>query len=479
LNSSLRTRRAILDTAFDHPAGLLALAGEAGFAWRSPSRTIVTAGVAARIPAPPGPRRLERLARVAGSLLAGGGRADARGAGGVPGGGGTGGGGTGGGGTGGGGTGGGGAGGGGAGGAAPFAVGALPFDERTHGELVVPTLVLEQAPGGAVVATSVATGADPPDPAVLAARLIARTLWDPRADGSADRSAHASASLTAQPSAGPAEASWPRRIEVTPTWERPGWRAAVEAILEEIGAGRLDKAVLSRQVVLEADRPFGRAALLGRLAARGAGAYLYASGGFVGASPELLVARSRGTARSRPLAGTVPRGAGAAEEARQIARLRSSAKEALEHRLVVDAVAGGLAKAADLVEVAATQVVSLPTVAHLATEITATLGDPPPAALDLVALLHPTPAVAGTPREAAVDLLARLEPSRRGLYAGPVGWMDANGDGEWAVALRCAGLGGRRARLFAGAGIVAGSDPDAEWDETTSKLRAIFEVLSS
>ena len=436
MNSSLRARRAILDLAFDHPAGLLALAGEAGFAWRSPSRTIVTAGVTARIPAPPGPRRLERLARVAGSLLSGGGRTDARRAGDVQGAG-------------------------GAVGAAPFVVGALPFDERSHGELVVPALVLEQAPGGAVVVTSVAAGVDPPDPAALAGRLIAGTPSHPRAGGSADRSARVP------------------RIEVTPCWERPGWRAAVEAILEEIGAGRLDKAVLSRQVVLEADRPFGRAALLGRLAARGSGAYLYASGGFVGASPELLVARSGGTARSRPLAGTVPRGAGGAEEARQIARLRSSAKEALEHRLVVDAVAGGLAKAADLVEIAATQVVSLPTVAHLATEVTATLGDPPPTALDLLTLLHPTPAVAGTPRETAVDLLARLEPSGRGLYAGPVGWMDANGDGEWAVALRCATLAGRRARLFAGAGIVAGSDPDAEWDETTSKLRAIFEVLSS
>jgi menaquinone-specific isochorismate synthase len=356
---------------------------------------------------------------------------------------------------------------------APIVVGALPFDDRALGELVVPALVLEQAPGGPVVATSIAAGVDPPDPADLARRLVAATADFGRpVPGPQASSVHTTARTR------PGEAGWPPRIEVTPCWERPGWRAAVEAILGEIAAGRLDKAVLSRQVLLEADRPFGRASLLGRLAARGSGAYLYASGGFVGASPELLVARSGATARSRPLAGTVPRGAGAAEEARQLARLRSSAKEALEHRLVVDAVAGALAKAADLVEVAATQIVSLPTVAHLATEVTATLGDGPPTALDLVALLHPTPAVAGTPREAAVDLLARLEPSGRGLYAGAVGWMDARGDGEWAVALRCASLAGRRALLYAGAGIVAGSDPDAEWDETTSKLRAIFEVLS-
>jgi isochorismate synthase len=252
----------------------------------------------------------------------------------------------------------------------------------------------------------------------------------------------------------------------------------VAAILEAIAAGQLDKAVLTRQVLVEAERPFRRAALLGRLAARAAGVYLYACGGLVGASPELLIARAGRTARSRPLAGTVPRGASPAEEAASLARLRGSPKEALEHRLVVDAVAGGLAKAADRVEVAATGVVRLPTVAHLATELTAALGEPPPSALDLVAALHPTPAVGGTPTQAALDLLARLEPAGRGRYAGPVGWVDGAGDGEWAVALRCAELAGRRARLFAGAGIVAGSNPEAEWDETSSKLRAILDVLA-
>jgi len=398
------------------PVGLLALAGESGFAWRSPDRTLVTAGVAARIPIPAGPRRLERLAATVGSLLQPAAPAPP----GLTG--------------------------------PPLAVGAIPFDPRTPGELVVPALVLEQAAGGAVRATSIAAGTAPPDPAALATRLAAR--------------------------AAAAGGRWPERVTVTSRWQRPAWRAAVEAILEAIATGHLDKAVLAREVLVEADRPFGRAALLGRLAARDAGAYLYASGGFVGASPELLVARSGGVARSRPLAGTVPRGGSPAEEARRLAWLRASAKDALEHRLVVDAVAAALAKTADRVEAAATEVVRLPTVAHLGTEITASLGDPPASALDLVALLHPTPAVAGTPREAALDLLAALEPTGRGLYAGPVGWVDAAGDGEWAVALRCASLAGPRARLFAGAGIVAGSQPDAEWDETASKLRAVLDVLT-
>ncbi len=428
LRSNLRARRANLDIGLQPPAGLLALAGERGFAWHSTGRTLVTAGVAARIPASPGAGRLERLATTVAALLGPATTADG----------------------------------------GPLAVGALPFDDATPGELTVPALVLEPAPAGGVLATTVAAGTDPPDPATLVAHLLSRS------DGPAQP--HRAGRGKAPGAAAPAQS--PASVRVTPAWERPGWRAAVTTILEEIAAGHLDKAVLAREVLVEADRPFARAELLRRLAARGAGAYLYASGGFIGASPELLVNRSGRLARSRPLAGTVPRGASPAEEAASLAWLRTSAKEALEHRLVVDAVTGALAKAADRVEVAATQIVRLPTVAHLGTEVSASLGDPPPSALDLVALLHPTPAVAGTPPQAALDLLARLEPSSRGLYAGPVGWVDGAGDGEWAVALRCAVLEGRRARLFAGAGIVAGSDPDAEWDETASKLRAMLDVLS-
>ncbi len=417
LTALLRTRSERLDPgarlALERAAGgLLGLAGEAGFVWRSPARTLVTAGAVHRVPVPTGPRRLERLATAVHALL-GTPEVPSR-----P--------------------------------ILPMVVGAIPFDDRSPGELVVPALVLEPAAGGGLHASAIAVGADPPDPVGLATRLLTRA----------------------------ASGDWPRRVTVSSRWERPEWRAAVEAILRAVRSGRLDKAVLAREVIVRADRPFARAAVLARLAARSAGSYLYASGGFVGASPELLVTRRGRVASSRPLAGTVPRGATPAEEARRQAWLRSSAKEALEHRLVVEAVAGALAKAAERIEVAATGVVRLPTVSHLATAITAGLGEAAPSALDLVALLHPTPAVAGTPREAALGLLAALEPAGRGLYGGPVGWMDAAGDGEWAVALRCASLAGPRARLLAGAGIVAGSDPDAEWDETASKLQAMLEVLT-
>jgi len=134
---------------------------------------------------------------------------------------------------------------------------------------------------------------------------------------------------------------------------------------------------------------------------------------------------------------------------------------------------------ADEVAVAPVEVVRLPTVAHLATRVSAALTEPLPSALELAGLLHPTPAVAGAPREAALEVLAWLEPFHRGAYGGPVGWVDHRGDGEWAVALRCATLDGPVARLVAGAGIVAGSDPEAEWAESGYKLEAMLRVLTS
>jgi isochorismate synthase len=263
--------------------------------------------------------------------------------------------------------------------------------------------------------------------------------------------------------------------------EGPGlaaWRRGVVAALEAIGSGRLDKVVLAREAAVEAEWPFPRVELLRRLQRRsGRSTFLYASGGLVGASPELLVRRRGRVATSRPMAGTVPQGDSVDGETEGLVRLARSPKEGAEHRLVVDAVAEGLAKVADRVEVGRPEVVRLATVAHLATEITADLTGPLPTALELAGLLHPTPAVGGSPRDAALTAIAALEPFDRGCYAGPVGWVDHRGDGEWAIALRGATLDGRRAHLLAGAGIVPGSDPDTEWVETEHKLRAMLEVL--
>jgi menaquinone-specific isochorismate synthase len=464
----------------------LELAGEDGFAWRSPGVTLVGAGSAARILVGTGPGRIERAAEAVARSLGAAQVEDPERS-----------------------------------GLGPAAVGALPFSPASPGELVVPSLLLRTGRDGRTWA--VLTGprpVEPPPAADLLARLrataaadlpwpAARRLDGPWPGGRLDGPWPAGHSDGSWPGGRP-DGPWPPGGGVWTTAAaasagglpsrsgapQPGgsgsgatgpggfglaaWREAVLAALEAIGTGRLDKVVLAREAAVEGERPFPRPELLRRLRRRSGGStFLYASGGFVGASPELLVRRQGRVATSRPMAGTAPRGDSAAAEADGLARLTGSAKEAVEHRLVVDAVAEGLAKAADRVEVGRPEVVRLTTVAHLATEITAELTGPLPTALELAGLLHPTPAVGGSPRDAALAAIAALEPFDRGCYAGPVGWVDHAGDGEWAVALRGASLHGRHARLLAGAGIVPGSDPDAEWAETEHKLRAMLEVLLS
>src|SRR4029450_5574180 len=158
--------------------------------------------------------------------------------------------------------------------------------------------------------------------------------------------------------------------------------------------------------------------------------------------------------------------------------LRPSDKAAAEHGVVVDAVAETLTKVADQVDVTPAEVVRLPTVAHLATRVTARLTEPLPSAPDLPAPLHPPPAVGGVPRDLALAVLAELEPFERGPYAGPVGWVDAAGDGEWAIAIRCATLTGAGARPVGGAGIVAAPARQAEWAETEWKRAAVLGALA-
>jgi isochorismate synthase EntC len=174
------------------------------------------------------------------------------------------------------------------------------------------------------------------------------------------------------------------------------------------------------------------------------------------------------------MAGTVARDAG--DDA--VAALADSVKDGREHQFVVDAIVEVLRDRCESLDVARTpEIARFSSVAHLVTPIRAVLRDPAPSALELAWALHPTPAVGGTPRAVSLDLIARLESRDRGRYAGPVGWVDALGDGEWAVALRGGEIHGRTAVLRAGAGIVAGSDSDAEWAETEAKLDPMLRAL--
>lgn len=259
------------------------------------------------------------------------------------------------------------------------------------------------------------------------------------------------------------------------------WRDGVAAAVEAIHAGTLDKVVLALDLPGRADAPVDPRALLDRLAAGYPGCWAYAVDGLVGATPELLVARRGERVRSAPVAGTMPREAGDAPDA-GVAALLGSAKEAHEHALVVESVVERLAPyCAELSVPPAPTMLRLPTVVHLTSEVTGRLSKPV-SALRLAGALHPTAAVAGTPTDRALAMIRASEPVDRGRYAGPVGWVDARGDGEWGIALRCAEISGSEVRLFAGCGIVAGSEPEAEaaeWRAKISAVRALLDKRSS
>lgn len=265
---------------------------------------------------------------------------------------------------------------------------------------------------------------------------------------------------------------------VAPVPEERAWQGAVEEAVRRLRHGELEKVVLARALDLAADAAIDVRVPAARLAARFPGCYTYVCDGLVGASPELLVRRMGRHAESLVLAGSTPRGATDDEDARLSAALLSSAKDRHEHRLAVESVREVLASLARDVDGAEEpQLLRLANLHHLATHLEAWLPTPAPSALALAGALHPTAAVGGTPRPTALDLIRALEAAPRGRYAGPVGWVDSNGDGEFALALRCAQVDGASARLWAGAGIVAESVPEAEVAETSVKLDAALDAL--
>ncbi|MFZ4584584.1 MAG: isochorismate synthase [Acidimicrobiia bacterium] len=255
------------------------------------------------------------------------------------------------------------------------------------------------------------------------------------------------------------------------------WQLQVNDALDAIARGDVTKLVLAREVIIEADAPFAIHRILARLRASQGGCFVFGIDGFVGASPELLVRRTGALVESSPMAGTAARGGTQADDDAAVDALRHSEKNAREHRVVIDAVRAALAPhCRDLVVPDHPDVVRLATLSHLVTNVRGSLTSSA-TALDLACALHPTPAVNGTPTEAARSLIAQIEQFDRGPYAGPTGWVDATGDGTFVVALRCAQIHGAQAQLFAGAGIVAGSDPDSEWAETQTKLEPMLRAL--
>ncbi len=345
-------------------------------------------------------------------------------------------------------------------GPAPRAMGALPFDPLASGSLVIPAWATVRTAAGA---------------------------WE--------------LEMTGPRGAGLSEAAGDSRPQVPARWagrtsprapfgelqmlERPdasAYAGMVEAARARIRAGALDKVVLARTLEVRAGRTLDPAQLLRRLRAVEPAGYAFAAptatGTLVGASPELLAQVSGRTLIMNPLAGSAPRhGDPRADHAAGEQLLRSD-KDRHEHEVVVRAVAAALAPLCDGLDHPDEPVLhATANVWHLATPFHGRLRIGVRSVLSVVAALHPTPAVGGFPAAAALETLRELEPFERGSYAGPIGWVDAEGDGVWALALRCAELSGEHARLYAGAGIVAESDPDSEVEETARKFRAFLDSL--
>jgi menaquinone-specific isochorismate synthase len=258
------------------------------------------------------------------------------------------------------------------------------------------------------------------------------------------------------------------------------WMTVVAEAVDRIEAGDVSKVVLARDVEAVGSSPLDVRWPLQRLAESYPGCWTFLVDGLLGATPEMLVRLRDGVATSRVLAGTLRRSGDANQDLRQSEGFVRSIKDIEEHGYGVRSVADSLALHCSAVEVpAAPFVLELPNVMHLASDVTGTVSDGA-TSLELVASLHPSAAVCGTPTAVALELIREIEGLARGRYAGPVGWMDASGDGEWGIALRCGEVDAadpRRIRLFAGCGIVAGSEPVRELAESNAKLVPMRDAL--
>lgn len=357
----------------------------------------------------------------------------------------------------------------------PRLVGGFAFADRHAAEGL-----WEGFPGARMVLPRVAVVASPRGAWTTVNRLV-----EGREDAAAlaRHMARAAADAAApSPFPAPAEPGVPLPAFGARVVDRGAWEAEVAAALAAIRAGALEKVVLARRVAVPLTAPLGGAEALARLAGPYGDCFRFlveprAGRAFLGATPERLV-RVRGPeVLTAAVAGSAPRGATPADDAAAAEALRASPKERREHAIVVEHLRAALADLGAKVGAApAPEVLRLRNVQHLHTPLRAELPTRTHA-LDVAAALHPTPAVGGSPARAALAFLEGRESFARGWYAGAVGWFDARGDGEFAVALRCARLDPDEAWLFAGAGIVAGAEAAREWEETVLKLQPMLEAL--
>lgn len=338
---------------------------------------------------------------------------------------------------------------------------------------------------GDIVGTSVGSGRAWADEVVASLREGERAVVSlPFAPG-AEAVAHRVALRPSVPSAAPSAGVSRQTVTERPTSAE--YAANVRTALGLIAAGQVQKVVLGRGLDVVSDPPLDPAAVLARLLADRPGRYVFGvplgertdAPTLIGASPELLVRRRGAALSSLPLAGSAPRVVDPAEDGRRAQRLLDSAKDLAEHEFVVRAILSALEPVSTFVAAdPRPRLVSTDTLHHLGTRIEATLAPSGrgASALHLAQLLHPTPAVGGVPIAPALGVIGDLEPDR-GPLTGAVGWVDGSGDGEFAVTIRAGVLDGPRLRLYAGAGIVAGSDPESEVRETGAKLATMLKAV--
>ena len=337
-------------------------------------------------------------------------------------------------------------------GARPLAIGSLPFLPGAEAELSVPSVSYVKRHGREPWVTIVAEDTSGLDAIELSAELTPPSDPMPAAAG----------------------------YTLGPEGAVEHYLAAVAAARDAVRRGELTKAVIARPITVTSDRPVDVHAVMRRLKASFGSSYRYSIQGLIGASPELLVEVEGPIVRSHPLAGTAPRTGDVDNDARLAADLLESTKNQIEHRIVIDVVHDTLLPWASYLDwEPEPSIVTVANVQHLGTQMEGMLSQPGPPVTELVRALSPTPAVGGHPRDAALTLIDEVEGFVRGRYAGAVGWVDAGGDGAWAVALRCAEIAddGMSARLVAGGGIVADSDPLAELAETQAKFQAMLSAI--
>ena len=330
---------------------------------------------------------------------------------------------------------------------------AFPFDPKLPGELVIPRILLRSLPNGALSITAVSEG---------------------------DLSVEAAIEeITSQVSHSDMPTS--TRSVIKSVIPPNVWRdELVTDVINRIQGGQLEKMVLAREIQITSDVDINVPQVVKNLVATNPNAMVFSIDKFVGASPELLISRKGDVVQANPLAGTAIRLADEDEDMKSMDFLLESVKDQYEHKITIEWLLNELLPFCSYIDAdPEPRIVSLPNVHHLATKVHGHLSTPAASVLELVSALHPTPAVAGKPQAEAINLITQIEKDGRGKYAGPVGWVDANGNGAFAVGIRSAQISGNQANLFAGVGIVADSDPQSELDETDGKFLTMQQAIMS